>query len=231
MNLEHIVPISIVLIILGSILAAFFTEPLTFKQSRTYVFASIAASVAVVIFALNVLLNTTALEFQKSINTAQFTKQAVDKLWVYPNQVLAEKTKVRPEFSASMYYNNLELYQLTKNINTKPTAESELEEQFVSILFIQCFEDYMTIRKFDETGDAVWLVNFLQWAQSPYLKANFDRLKYNFAPLTISFTNLLFEYAKKAPIPTKDPETYNKLAAEIQKDPKLIAIYKERSKL
>lgn len=95
---------------------------------------------------------------------------------------------------------------------------------------IQSWEDYLTLRTLEETGDEFWLHNFLQWAQSPYLKKEFDTLKYNFAPLTIDLGKLLFEYAALIPIPSDDPEVYKKSVSKLLKDPRLIRIFEERSK-
>ena len=43
------------------------------------------------------------------------TKTVISNTNVYPNQTFSEKTKVRPQFYASLYYNNLELYKLKPN--------------------------------------------------------------------------------------------------------------------
>ncbi|MGN6670670.1 MAG: hypothetical protein ACTHJ4_03955 [Candidatus Nucleicultricaceae bacterium] len=195
------------------------------KKTKTSVFISIMGSAAVIILAFNVYLTTVNLVAQKQVSNANFTKESIDKLWLLPNQLLAESKNARPEFLASFYYNNQALYERGKNLETPITIKSELDEQYIGILLIQCWEDYLTLRILDETGDNVWLYNFLQWAQSPYLKAIFDRLKYNFANTTIMFGELLFDYAKKIPIPTTDPEYYNHKVKELLQDPHLHKIY------
>jgi|GEM_PF-2560641 hypothetical protein len=214
-----------------SILGALVIKPKKFQESKAFVFVSILTSVSIVIIGLNVVVNTISLEFQQTVAKMELTKQAGYKMWIYPNQIFCEKDKARPEFLASFYYNNLNLYTLTKNVETKITLASELEEQFISILIFQCWEDHLTFRNLDEAGDEVWLCNYLQWAQSPYLKANFDRLRYNLAGLTIRFGELLFEYASKLPVPTVDPNSYKDLIDAMLKDPRLIAVYKEREQL
>ncbi len=107
--------------------------------------------------------------------------------------------------------------------------ESLLEEQYISIVFIQCWEDYLTLRELDQTGDQVWLYNFLQWAQSPYLRKDFQTLKYNFAPTTIKFGELFFEYAAQIPVPTTNHNEIKQLITKLLKDPRLLAIFHERS--
>ncbi|CEG57199.1 hypothetical protein [Legionella fallonii] len=228
-NYIHIIPLLAILVLIISILAAIFIKPHSFQSSRTFVFISIMASLAVVILAGNIFLTTMNMEVQRKINNAQFTKQAIDKLWLYPNQLLLKEKQARPEFLASFYYNNPELYQLTKDIHTKPTIDSTLQEQYISIVLIQCWEDYLTLRELDQTGDQVWLYNFLQWAQSPYLKNDFETLKYNFAPTTIKFGELLFEYSAQIPVPTTKPHEVQLLIRKLIDDPRLRAIFKERS--
>ncbi len=71
----------------------------------------------------------------------------------------------------------------------------------------------------------------MQWAQSPYLKSNFNRLKNNFAPLTIKFAEFMFEHASKLPVPTTNLELYEEIVKEMLHDPQLLRIYKERENL
>ncbi len=211
-----------------STIGALVIKPKEYHESKAFVFVSILTSVSIIIIGLNVVVNTMTLELQQTIAKTQFTKQAGYKMWVYPNQLFSEKENARPEFLASLYYNNTNLYNMTQNLTTNITVDSELDEQFISIDIFQCWEDYLTFRTFDKTGDSVWLCNYLQWAQSPYLKDNFNRLRYNMAELTIRFGELLFEYASKLPVPTTNPENYAKLVQEMLKDKRLIRIYKER---
>ncbi len=231
-NFDYIalIPLITLLVLIFGALAAFFIKPHKFKNTRTSVFISIMGSVAVLILAFNVFLTSIKLETERATNNAQFTKQTIDKLWLFPNQLLTEKIHARPEFLASLYYNNLNLYKLTKDLKSTPTPSSELAEQYISIVLIQSWEDYLTLRTLEKTGDEVWLHNFLQWAQSPYLKKEFDTLKYNFASTTIELGKLLFEYAALIPIPSEDPEVYKMVVSKLLKDPKLLRIFEERSK-
>jgi hypothetical protein len=187
-------------------------------------------SVAVIVLCFDVLLSTVRVQALKNVNEIKFTKEAIDKLWLFPNQLLTDKKEARPEFLASFYYNNVTLYELTKELKTKPTIGSELAEQYICIAAIQSWEDFLTVRTLDKTGTEVWLVNFLQWAQSPYLKKAFDNLKYNFALTTIKLGDLLFEYSSSISIPSTDPKVYEKLAARMLNDPRLEQIFQERLK-
>jgi hypothetical protein len=224
-----IIPVLTIVILIASVLASIYIKPAEFKKTRTSVFISIMGSAAVVILAFNVYLTSVNVINQKAVNEATFTKKAVDKLWLFPNQLLMEATAARPEFLASFYSSNTTLYELSKDLKTKPTIQSELAEQYISIVLFQCWEDYLTLRTLGETGDESWLFSFIQWARSPYLRETFDRLKYNYAPTTIKLAELLFEYGLKIPVPNLDKEFYRKMVKELIDDPKLKEIFKERA--
>ncbi len=107
--------------------------------------------------------------------------------------------------------------------------QPEMDEQYISIVLIQCWEDYLTFRTLEKTGDDVWLCNFLQWAQSLFLKRSYNNLKYNFAPLTRDFASLLFENADLIPIPANDPEVYRVTVKKLLNNPKLLIIFEKRN--
>lgn len=217
--------VTLLLLLIGGI-AALFIKPVEFKDSRTSVFISIMGSIAVVVLSFNVILNTVGLESQNSINRAKFTKEAIDKLWLFPNQLLKEAEHARPEFIASLYYNNATFYKLTNGKTTPSTLRSEAEEQYITIVLIQSWEDYLTLRNLDHTGEIVWLHNFIQWAQSPYLKKKYDAIKYNFSQSTIDFGDLLFEYAARIPVPSENPTVYKETVEKLLKDTRLLQIFK-----
>lgn len=154
------------------------------------------------------------------------TKQAIDKLWLLPNKMLASSTLARPAFLGSFYYNNPHLKEACSGQDAEKYSSclSVLEEQNISIVMIQSWEDFLTARSLDATGDVVWINNFIQWAQSPYLKEYFDSLKYNFKSTTIEFGNVLFRFAAKIPRYTYDPEVYRKTVQEVLKDPEYLHI-------
>lgn len=217
---------TLVLILVISIVLAIFVPPGEFSQSRIYVFMSILASVTVILIGLSLSVSSVALEEQEKVNRASFTKQAIDKLWLYPNELLTRSKLIRPEFLKSLYPNNLHLYQVKTHLEPE-TVLSILEEQNIAIVMIQAWEDYLTLREFEETGDEVWLTNFIQWAQSSYLKSYFELLKYNFKNVTIEFGHLLFEYARKLPLPTPVPESYRSVVKEMLQDPRISAVFKK----
>lgn len=230
-NIEHFITIKFVLLFLLSIflIAIFSTvyfRPEEFKKSRFSVFLSVLASIAVILFGISLIVSSLAFQSSIQVTKASITKEAIDKLWLYPNQLLANSKNARNEFLGSFYYNNPSLYQSILKKSSQPqTVFTILEEQNIAIVMLQAWEDFMTLRHIDQTGDMVWLNNFIQWAQSPYLKEYFDILKYNYKSTTIELGNLLFEYAKQLPIPTTNAESYHQTIQQLLEDPRLIHLF------
>lgn len=217
----YFILVVLLFVIIMAISAAFLFEPEEFPKSRTNVFISILASVTVILIGLSLAVSSVTLHEAESLIRVYATKQAVDKLWLLPNKMLSTSTKARPLFLASFYPNNLYLRQACSRESTETYTSciSVLEEQNIAIVMIQSWEDFLTTRKLDATGDAVWTNNFIQWAQSAYLKEYFDLLKYNFKETTIAFGNILFKYAAMIPSSTSNPEIYRQTVQQLLKDP------------
>ncbi len=227
LNYIDMFPLLTAIILIAGVLAAVFIKPHKFKDSRIAVLLSTMGGMAVVILSLNVVLTTIGLEKQHNVIKAQFTKKTIDKLWLFPNQILKDAKHARPEFIGSLYYNNPDLYKITHNTETPQNFQSEIEEQYIAFVLIKAWEDYLTLKNFDQTGDAVWLYKFIQWAQSPYLKAIYETMKYNHSQSTIDFADLLFEYAAKIPKPSNNPTFYKETVEKLLKDQRLQKIFKE----
>lgn len=214
------------LIFISSVIALFY-KPIEFERTRLRLFLSILASAAVLLIGISLIFSSITFEYTRHFNQVSKTKEMADKLWLYPNQVLASSTHARPSFLASFQTSNPQLFVFFKQKQTAPlSTETILEEQNIAIIFIQIWEDYLTLRKFQTTGnDESWLNIFLQWAQSPYLREYFNRLEYSYNYTTIQFGKLLFEYAAKLPMPTTDPQQYYNASLQLMKDERLLQIY------
>lgn len=225
--MESVVTVKYILVFLAVVLAltvvlTIYFRPDDFQKSRLNVFISILASVTVVLIGLSLVMSAMNYEKTVQINRVTMTKNAIDKLWLYPNQLLATSPHISPEFLRSLYVNNPRLFNsCVKGKDVTESCISVIEEQNIAIVMIQAWEDYLTVHSFDKTGDRVWLTNFIQWAQSPYLHEYFEQLKYNFKDTTIELGTLLFEYAQKLPIPTNDPRLYYNTVSELLQDPRL----------
>ena len=220
-------PLLTALILSAGVIAAVFIKPHKFKDSRVAVLLSIMGSMAVFILSLNVVLTTIGLEKEHKISKAQFTKKSIDKLWLFPNQILKDAKYARPEFIGSLYFNNPDLYKSTHNKETPQDFHSEMEEQYIAFVLIKTWEDYLTLKNLDQTGDAVWVHKFIQWAQSPYIKKIYDTMKYNHSQSTIDFADLLFEYAAKISKPSNNPTVYKETVEKLLKDQRLQKIFED----
>ena len=88
--------------------------------------------------------------------------------------------------------------------NTGQTKKSNKDQwyavNYLCILIFQSFEDFLTSHKMDETGNYVWISNYIQWVSSPILEQQWSVLKSNFANTTISFGDLLFNQVRNIKI-------------------------------
>lgn len=203
-----------------------YRNPKQYENTRLNVFFSSLTSVAIIFVGFNIVLTSISFEFQQQFSRLTQTKEAVDKLWLYPNQVLKSSTNIRPEFMASFFMSNLDLYNLIllPNKKTALTKEAIIEEQFISTLMIQAWEDCLIMRKYDETPLAFWIASFLSWAQNPYFKNYYNRSKFEYQDFTNDLAEILFEYAATIPVPTKDISIYSKIVSKIETDPRYLAL-------
>lgn len=222
------VVISTFIIIAISLIISFIIKPSEYEKTRFHVFMSILASVAVVLIGLSLGISSLALETQQEANRVTVTEQAIATLVVKPYDLIVKSTNMREKFVKSIFFNNLALYNLPSK-DEKETRLSIIEEQNVCIILLQSWEDYLTLRHLIITDDNVWIIVFLQWAQSPYLKKYYFMYKHLYTPEAIKLGELLFEYAARLPIPTPDPQAYVTLVSEMLKDPRLIKVFKDSS--
>ncbi|MBA2711069.1 MAG: hypothetical protein H0U57_10820 [Tatlockia sp.] len=231
---SELVPIIISTVVISILIFSLYVtikyrNPEQYKQTRINVFFSTLASVAIIFVGFNIVLTSIAFEYNQHFARINKTKEAADKLWLYPNQLLASSKNIRPEFLASFFMSNLDLYNKIIKPDKKSilTISGNVEEQFISNVMMLAWVECITIRKYDETPLTYWLRAFLTWAQNPYFKAYYERLKFGYDPKTIEFADLLFEYALKIPVPTVDTGIYIKTADEIMKDQRFISLLKE----
>lgn len=216
----------VVLILAGCFVISFMYRPDEFQKTRLNVFFSTLASIAILLVGINIIMSALSLENNQKFARISKTKEIVDKLWLYPNQLITQSTRARPDFLASFYMNNAQLYEITAADKTvRPlTTSIILEEQNISIVIIQAWEDALTMQEYDDTGMESWVSAFLVWAQNPYLKEYFKTLHYSYKPSTIAFGNLLFEYAATMPRHPANNDIYDKTAKRLINDPRFIKL-------
>jgi hypothetical protein len=89
-------------------------------------------------------------------------------------------------------------YKNIKQTNSK--RDKWYAVNYLSILIFQSFEDFLTAHELDETGDYVWICNYIQWVNSPILQEKWSVLKSNFANTTITLGDLLFNNVRNIKI-------------------------------
>ncbi len=219
----------VVLFLASSFLIAFIYRPEKFQKTRMNVFFKTLASIAIVLVGINIIMSALALENNQKFARISKTKEIVDKLWLYPNSLITKSTHARPIFLASFYLNNPQLYEITaaRKVDSELTTKMILEEQYISLVMIQAWEDALTMQDYDDTGIRSWIRAFLVWAQNPYLKEYFKKLNQSYRNTTIKFGELLFEYADTIPRPNTDNSIYAEITLRMMKDPRLIKLLDE----
>ena len=225
---EFVVVLLILVIGLG-FLITFALRPGEFQKSRTYVFTSILAGVTIVLVGFSLAVSAISLHDAQSLIRVYTTKLSVDKLWLYPNELFAKSRLARPEFLKGFYYNNPDLQRACadRQLQEPQSCQSVLEEQAISIILIQCWEDFLTVHALDATGELIWMNNFIQWAQNSYLKQYYETLKYNYKETTRELAVLLFEYADKLPKIDPKPDMYHQTVEFLVQDPRYKNLFKE----
>ncbi|CDZ78506.1 hypothetical protein BN59_02816 [Legionella massiliensis] len=231
-----IVPIIISIVVICILIFSFYVTvkyPNTeeYKNTRINVFFSTLASVAIIFVGFNIVLTSIAFENNQKFSRITKTKEAVDKLWLYPHQLLTSSHNIRPEFLASFFMYNLQLYNMVILPNKKSplTVNGLIEEQFISNVMIQAWEDCITIRNYDATPLDSWLRAFISWAQNPYFKSYYEEAKFQFRRRTVHLGDLLFEYAETIPLPTIDTTIYDRTVQKLTADPRFIDLNLEKT--
>ncbi|MGX7667255.1 hypothetical protein [Flavobacterium pedocola] len=60
-------------------------------------------------------------------------------------------------------------------------------EVYYSLRVFQSMEDFLTTGRYDQTGENVWINNFLMWMQSPILRFYWNKLAFNYSKDTREF--------------------------------------------
>ncbi|MBA3536984.1 MAG: hypothetical protein H0T84_10305 [Tatlockia sp.] len=225
------VPILIILtvfiIMIFSIYVTFkYKDNEQYKKTRLYVFFTTLASLAIILVGINIMLSSISFEYNQHFSRLSKTKEAIDKLWLYPNKLIQDSSNIRPEFKASFFLNNSNLYKIAATRKTPLTLRAGLEEEFISAVMIQAWEDCISMRKYDLTPIELWLRSYITWAQSPYLKFYYNQTIYGYSHTTKIFGDLLFEYAKTLPVPVEDINLYEVAVNKLLKDKRFISLMK-----
>lgn len=156
------------------------------------------------------------------------TFKIIDRSWLNINRSLVNYYKECPNFVNSLYF-DWQKKVLGKNYEINSVNQDNwYAVNYISISIFQAWEDFLTSEIVDETGDIVWINNFLQWSSSSILRNNWSVLKTNFASTTQEFGDYLF-YMSSIYKPKNESEL-NNLAKMIVDSEKYKNILKLRHK-
>jgi len=129
--------------------------------------------------------------------TIDNTLKIIDRGWVKINEEIMNHYKECPNFVNSLYFDWQKETTLVKyRYNTRFNKDNWYAMNYLSVIMFQAVEDFLTTHVNDETGDYVWICNFLQWTKSPILKNMWFLVKPNYATSTIELLDLLFKISE-----------------------------------
>jgi len=122
------------------------------------------------------------------------TYKIIDRGWLLPNEKLNTLYDQCPAFVNSLYFPWQKNVMAGTDVKseTKPSSDNWTAVNYLSTLLFQAWEDFLTSVEIDQTGDYVWITNYLQWTQSKTLEAVWKTMCVNYSNRTIAFGNYLF---------------------------------------
>ena len=118
------------------------------------------------------------------------TFKIIDRSWINVNKSFADYYKECPNFINSLYFDWQK--KVLGKVNNSQEEDSWSSVKYICVLIFQAWEDFITSSKIDETGDYVWMNNFIQWCNSKLLKNNWSVLKMNYAYTTQELGDYMF---------------------------------------
>jgi hypothetical protein len=129
--------------------------------------------------------------------TIDNTLKIIDRGWVKINKEIMDHHKECPNLVNSLYFDwQKETTSLKYTYNTRFNKDNWYAMNYISVIIFQAVEDFLTTHVVDETGDYVWICNFLQWTKSPILKNMWFLAKPNYASSTIELLDFLFKISE-----------------------------------
>jgi hypothetical protein len=130
-----------------------------------------------------------SLQFEESRISSTF--RIIDRSWLNINKILVDYYDKCPTFVNSLGF-DWQKKVLGKEIHISNQGDDWHAVNYISVCIFQAFEDFLTSALDDETGQYVWIANFLQWTNSDILRNNWSVLKSNYSSTTEMFGDYLF---------------------------------------
>lgn len=130
-----------------------------------------------------------SLQFEESKISSTF--RIIDRSWLNVNKIFVDYYDKCPTFINSLSF-DWQKKVLGSEIQNSTQQDDWYAVNYVSVCIFQAFEDFLTSALDDETGQYVWIANFLQWTNSDILRNNWSVLKSNYSDTTEMFGDYLF---------------------------------------
>ena len=130
-----------------------------------------------------------SLQFEESKISSTF--RIIDRSWLNVNKIFVDYYDKCPTFINSLSF-DWQKKVLGSEIQNSNQGDDWYAVNYISVCIFQAFEDFLTSALDDETGQYVWIANFLQWTNSDILRNNWSVLKSNFSDTTEMFGDYLF---------------------------------------
>jgi hypothetical protein len=131
-----------------------------------------------------------SLQFEESRITSTF--RIIDRSWLNINKIFVDYYDKCPTFVNSLGFDWQKKVLGSEIHNNSNQGDDWHAVNYISICIFQAFEDFLTSALDDETGQYVWIANFLQWTNSDILRNNWSVLKSNYSETTELFGDYLF---------------------------------------
>ena len=170
------------------------------------------AALSVFLVTYNIYLSIRSNERIEKNRISYNTLQNIQRNWLDPQ---AELLKAYPEG----YFLYKSMTPDAEFLTVAPAkfddAKKEQVEVYASMRIFQAMEDFLTTGSYDITGKNVWINNFLMWMQSPILRKNWRKLRFNYSDDTrllveriiLKGNELIILRQKKGRLTTEDYDT------------------------
>ena len=146
--------------------------------------------VSAIFVTIGIFLTYTVFNNQNKNMKRETTFKIIDRSWLGVNEKMVKYYNKCPHFIDTLYFDwQIKVMGKKSNLDVN---EDWTSINFISNSIFQAWEDFITASEVDETGEIVWINNFLQWSHSSLLRNIWNVLKTNYAHTTQEFGDYLF---------------------------------------
>jgi hypothetical protein len=209
-----VVLIAFILIIVVSLVVSWLINPARYDSSRVHVFIAVLTGLGIFIVFLFYYSLVEVQQQQQRLAVIQETSRISDTVFNELLSNLQAGSSVIPSFIMSLFPLIKTVPVNTLDENTPVTA---MEKMNISNRIFGLWLDVITANRFIDIHPIAYLTQFLQYAHSDQLHAQWELYKINYDATTQRFGDLLFQYNRQYNPQTR--EDYVRLAKQFHQDP------------